>query len=121
MTKTKICIRCKGKGLTGSHVVHLGVPGLCYACDGAGYLVWKDADTVCSEETAIWKRAQEEMIEKAGYLKQEIERVRSRGSVILVARYEQELEDLRGAYRKAIKKLEDLSTAKGRWASKYFG
>lgn len=40
MTKTKVpadkCTRCRGKGLIDTPVLHLGVPGLCYACDGKG-------------------------------------------------------------------------------------
>lgn len=30
------CNRCKGTGFRDTPVFHLGVPGLCYGCDGAG-------------------------------------------------------------------------------------
>lgn len=30
------CNKCKGKGLVDAPVLHFGVPGLCYRCDGAG-------------------------------------------------------------------------------------
>ncbi|QSY98623.1 hypothetical protein J2J97_32485 (plasmid) [Rhizobium bangladeshense] len=30
------CNRCAGKGLRDTPVVHLGIPGLCYGCDGVG-------------------------------------------------------------------------------------
>ena len=31
-----VCSKCKGRGMVASRVVHLGVPGLCYKCDGHG-------------------------------------------------------------------------------------
>lgn len=30
------CNRCSGKGMRDTPVVHMGVPGLCYGCNGAG-------------------------------------------------------------------------------------
>jgi hypothetical protein len=30
------CNRCSGRGMRDTPVVHLGVPGLCYGCDGDG-------------------------------------------------------------------------------------
>lgn len=30
------CNRCNGKGFRDTPVAHLGIPGLCYGCDGAG-------------------------------------------------------------------------------------
>lgn len=33
---TDNCSRCKGTGFHTKAVVHLGVPGLCYGCDGHG-------------------------------------------------------------------------------------
>lgn len=30
------CNRCNGKGFRDTPVSHLGIPGLCYGCDGAG-------------------------------------------------------------------------------------
>lgn len=34
--KTATCKRCNGKGHGTWVVAHMGVPGLCYACDGSG-------------------------------------------------------------------------------------
>jgi hypothetical protein len=33
---TEVCKRCGGKGFRHTPVAHLGVPGLCYDCDGDG-------------------------------------------------------------------------------------
>lgn len=30
------CVRCRGTGMTGHVVVHCGVPGVCFKCDGRG-------------------------------------------------------------------------------------
>lgn len=54
------CNRCSGKGSRVTPVVHLGVPGLCYGCDGDG-----------SYETFARKRA-EAKIAKAVAIKQQV-------------------------------------------------
>ena len=36
--EARVCSRCKGTGNTNHVVVHLGVHGLCYKCDGTGYV-----------------------------------------------------------------------------------
>ena len=59
------------------------------------------------------KRRQTALIEKAKDLKLAIERQRSRGTWVMVARYERELEDLRIAYRITLNLLEDLASANG--------
>lgn len=59
------------------------------------------------------KRRQAALIEKAKDLKLAIERQRSRGTWVMVARYERELEDLRIAYRITLNLLEDLASANG--------
>ena len=59
------------------------------------------------------KRRQAALIEKAKHLKLAIERQRSRGTWVMVARYERELEDLRIAYRITLNLLEDLASANG--------
>ena len=33
---TRTCTRCNGTGMRNTPVTHLGVPGLCYGCDGNG-------------------------------------------------------------------------------------
>ena len=46
---TKTCTRCNGTGIKSTGVVHLGVPGLCYGCDGSGLQVWVDAAAITAE------------------------------------------------------------------------
>ena len=48
MTK-KTCTRCNGTGLKNTGVLHLGVPGLCYGCDGSGVQVLVDAAAITAE------------------------------------------------------------------------
>lgn len=47
--KTKTCVRCGGTGRKNTGVLHLGVPGLCYDCDGAGVRVWMNAAAITAE------------------------------------------------------------------------
>lgn len=54
--KTKTCIRCGGTGLKTTGVIHLGVPGLCYGCNGSGTQVWVDVALVTAEKQAARDR-----------------------------------------------------------------
>ena len=47
--KTRTCKRCSGSGFRSTPVLHLGVPGLCYGCNGSGVQSWVDAATVTLE------------------------------------------------------------------------
>ncbi len=47
--KTRTCKRCNGTGLKNTGVTHLGVPGLCYGCNGSGCQKWVDAAVVTLE------------------------------------------------------------------------
>ena len=38
------CRRCKGKGMGSWHACHMGIPGLCCACDGKGTVERLTAD-----------------------------------------------------------------------------
>jgi hypothetical protein len=49
MMKTKTCTRCEGTGNKNTGVLHLGVPGLCFGCNGSGLQVWADAAEVTAE------------------------------------------------------------------------
>lgn len=58
-TTTKPCRRCGGTGNVKSPVVHMGIPGLCYKCDGAGVLVLVSAATLrAAQATGVvdWRR-----------------------------------------------------------------
>ena len=52
MANVKTCTRCNGTGIKSTGVLHLGVPGRCYGCDGSGLCVWVDADAVTAERQA---------------------------------------------------------------------
>jgi hypothetical protein len=47
--KTRTCNRCSGSGLKSTSVVHLGVPGLCFGCDGSGTQGWIEAGQITAE------------------------------------------------------------------------
>ncbi len=54
--KTRTCLRCKGKGMRNTPVVHLGVPGLCYGCDGKGVQVWRTAEQLNKVTDSMYER-----------------------------------------------------------------
>lgn len=47
--KTRTCKRCNGTGMRNTPVAHLGVPGLCYGCNGSGVQGWVDATVITAE------------------------------------------------------------------------
>lgn len=47
--KTRACKRCNGSGFRNTPVVHLGVPGLCFGCNGSGTQGWVEADRITAE------------------------------------------------------------------------
>ena len=47
--KTRTCKRCNGSGMRNCGVVHMGVPGLCYGCNGSGAQVWVEAAVITAE------------------------------------------------------------------------
>lgn len=47
----RTCKRCNGTGLRNCGVVHLGVPGLCYGCDGSRVQQWVTAEQINHEAT----------------------------------------------------------------------
>ncbi len=54
--KTRTCLRCKGKGFKSTPVVHLGVVGLCYGCDGKGVQKWVTKDQINGDRDSQWQR-----------------------------------------------------------------
>ena len=54
--KTRTCLRCKGKGFRNTPVVHLGVVGLCYGCDGSGTQGWVTREELNGDRDAQWAR-----------------------------------------------------------------
>ena len=54
--KTRTCLRCKGTGFRSTPVVHLGVAGLCFGCNGRGKQVWVTADQINGDRDALWAR-----------------------------------------------------------------
>ena len=54
--KTRTCKRCSGTGRKSTAVAHLGVAGLCFACDGSGVQKFVDAVTVTADRVAARSR-----------------------------------------------------------------
>lgn len=54
--KTRTCNRCSGTGFRNTGVLHLGVPGLCYGCNGSGTQGWFDAEFVTAEKQRFHDR-----------------------------------------------------------------
>lgn len=50
--KTRTCKRCNGTGNKQTAVAHLGVAGLCFACDGSGMQKFVDAAIVTADRAA---------------------------------------------------------------------
>ena len=61
----RTCKRCNGTGSRNTPVVHLGVPGLCYGCDGAGTQVRVPVATLQAAERAGIARHRAELEELA--------------------------------------------------------
>lgn len=47
--KTRTCKRCSGSGFRSTPVLHLGIPGLCYGCNGSGVQQWVEAVVITAE------------------------------------------------------------------------
>lgn len=52
--KTKTCTRCKGTGFRNTPVAHMGVPGLCYGCDGKGTQKWVTKEEINEARDRRW-------------------------------------------------------------------
>ena len=71
--KTRTCLRCKGKGFRNTPVVHLGVPGLCFGCDGSGTQGWVTRDELNGKRDAQWARHFESLAQEAADAKTVLE------------------------------------------------
>ena len=65
MTNTRTCTRCNGTGMLNTPVVHLGVPGLCFGCDGQKVQVLVPAATLQAVRKANIRRRRAELEERA--------------------------------------------------------
>ena len=54
--KTRTCLRCKGTGFRNTPVVHLGVPGLCYGCNGSKKQRWFTIERLNEIRDNQWER-----------------------------------------------------------------
>ena len=54
--KTRTCKRCNGSGFRSTPVLHLGVPGLCYGCNGSGVQKWVEAVVITAERQRLIDR-----------------------------------------------------------------
>ena len=55
-TKTRTCLRCKGTGFRSTPVAHMGIPGLCYGCDGKGTQRWVSKEQLNARLARSWDR-----------------------------------------------------------------
>jgi hypothetical protein len=92
-------------------VAHLGVPGLCYGCDGSGVQQWLSVEKAIEMRSKEIERCQAEIVEKAAWVKAKMETTRSE---ILRARAAEELEGLRDFYRSNVAELKSPKVS-GRW------
>ena len=123
--KTRTCKRCKGKGRVTSGVLHQGVPGRCYACDGSGEQRWETADDVNAIATRLQADHLKQLEGQAALLKADVLRLSARltslrpegrsHAEVLLARKEAELEDLRQAWR-TVKQQKPVT--RGRWVAR---
>lgn len=131
--KTKTCPRCSGTGRTGSRVLYLGVPGLCYQCDGIGTLQWMTGEEVKANKKKSLEANLVEIIELGTQTRTMLEEATARhaktqanqlanGRIVQVSSYkmvyfQEELESYRRLYRKIRKELKDIETTKlrGKW------
>lgn len=110
--KTKTCPRCKGTGRRSCGVVHLGIPGLCYRCDGRGELKWVSADQVAKTIRATFELHKQELIEKAAYLTAKMQRTKNEQLKLQLG---SQLDELRHAWRTAAVKAANADFCKGEW------
>lgn len=112
-TKTKTCSRCKGIGYVNSPVVHRGVPGLCYACDGTRKQVWVPLQVrLAAHVTSVsaWRREIEVAAERTVA---KFEAMRPERQLRWAERHENDMQDLRQAWRRAGQN----APTKGKWCS----
>ena len=62
---TKTCVRCNGTGMKSTSVIHLGVPGLCYGCNGSGLLRFISGEQVLERVRLQVEEHRAELVERA--------------------------------------------------------
>lgn len=104
------CKRCNGKGIGNWHVIHLGVPGLCYACDGCG----QQAKLTMEERVQLFIAAKESHLKELEDEAARIKEIHSHGrqSQFRTNRLEENLERLRETYRAVKKELKAVELSK---------
>lgn len=139
MCETRTCKRCNGTGNKNTPVAHLGVPGLCYGCDGTGVQFKVGVDVLKKAEIASAKIHMNEIEEKVEALKaiwtgEDVEAPSKRPLCWIplpkvgptkinarklrkVARREEQLEELREAWRTANQLSKNPTAKRARWVS----
>lgn len=133
--KEKTCTRCGGKGFVSSSVAHLGVPGLCYKCDGSRKLIWVTAEEVTAlkrkqleahllEITERGNATKSRLAEKTASHEKRKEWAKANGKMIgdtscTMEYLSQDLESLRKLYREIKKEVAELPSKKlrGKWVA----
>jgi len=110
--KTKTCKACRGTGKKSTPVLHLGVPGLCYQCDGAGEQVRVSAEQVQLAAEKATESHLAELEEEAALLK--LMREKNPRSARFV---ERKLAELRETWKTVNRKAKNAPKARAKWVS----
>jgi hypothetical protein len=110
--KTKTCKACRGTGKKSTPVLHLGVPGLCYQCDGAGEQVRVSAEQV---RLAYVQAAEAHMAELEGIAADLKAMVAADPSAAKFA--ERKLTQLRQTWKEASYKAKNPKPSRAKWVS----
>ena len=109
--KTRTCTRCNGTGLRSTSVAHMGIPGLCFGCNGSKLQAWYTGEELRAEKIQVIERHQAELCQMAAECKTILETGRS------VRQLTAELEAYRETYRCNTQKIADIKAAaiRGEW------
>lgn len=100
------CSRCKGTGMTSHHVVHMGVPGTCYKCDGKGVVAnkWLSLKNEAEKVAKALKDTQEMFVK----IQEDINTTKHEGfKVRKQARLDTEKAEARNYFKLMIKSLSE--------------
>lgn len=123
--KTKVCKRCGGTGRVSSPVVHCGMPGTCYNCDGRGVLRWVSAEVLTARRLVVYAEWLAQIESQAAHPKARIADAKAtlagecsdgRREVLsrLIPGWEEKLQELRVLWR-SVKADMGKPVARGKW------
>jgi hypothetical protein len=111
-SKTRTCKRCNGTGFRNTGVLHLGVPGLCYGCNGKKIQTWFTGEEIHAEKVAQINAHQTELCQTAADIKTILETARCGRKSL-----ESQLEQCRETWKANQVKLRQIvnETFQGEW------